>query len=178
MKRKRLGYIWGIAVSVDSSALIGSVFLWLAHTALAYLLLKVPLDEALTAGFLAVPLYWAGEFVHQLGHAWVGRRLGYPMTEMWFRGFLITTLYPRNEPNLPARIHIRRALGGPPVSLALAVVALGIVLVARNALGGPFWALSVLFFIQNFFIFFLGAFLPLGFTDGSTLLRYARQRDE
>jgi hypothetical protein len=100
------------------------------------------------------------------------------MTEMWFRGFLITTLYPRNEPNLPARIHIRRALGGPPVSLALAVVALGIVLVARNALGGPFWALSVLFFIQNFFIFFLGAFLPLGFTDGSTLLRYARQRDE
>lgn len=178
MKRRRLGHIWGIAVTADGSALIGSVFLWLAHTALAYLLLKVPFDEALTAGFLAVPLFWLGDFAHQLGHAWVGRRLGYPMKEIRFRGFLIVTPYPHNEPKLPAHIHIRRALGGPPVSLALAVVALIIVLIARNALSGPFWALSVLFFIQNFFIFFLGAFLPLGFTDGSTLLRYARQRDE
>lgn len=178
MKRKHLGEIWGIAVTVDSSALMGSVFLWLAHTALALLLLKAPLTEALVAGFLAVPLFWFGDFVHQLGHAWVGRRVGYPMKEIRFRGFLIVTPYPSNEPKLPARLHIRRALGGPPVSLALSVVALVIVLIARNALTGPFWVLSILFFIQNFFIFFLGAFLPLGFTDGSTLLRYARQRDE
>ncbi|MEI2608850.1 MAG: hypothetical protein V9G20_09490 [Candidatus Promineifilaceae bacterium] len=62
------------------------------------------------------------------------------------------------------------------MSLGISLIALIITLIARNILNGPFWWVSILFFIQNFFIFFLGAFLPLGFTDGSTLLRYWRQR--
>jgi hypothetical protein len=31
-------------------------------------------------------------------------------------------------------------------------------------------------FLENLFVFTLGAFLPLGFTDGSTLLRYWGKR--
>lgn len=176
MGKVHLGKFWEIAIVAERSALPGSIFLWLGHVALAYLLLKAPLDEAFTAGLIAVPLFWLGDFLHQLGHAWVARQVGYPMKEIRFRGFLVTTLYPSNEPVLPARIHIRRAMGEPPVSLGISLIALIITLIARNILNGPFWWVSILFFIQNFFIFFLGAFLPLGFTDGSTLLRYWRQR--
>lgn len=176
MRKIVLGQVWGVEVTAEVSALIGSVLLWVGHTALAYGVLQAPLDEALTAGFLAVPLYWLGEFLHQLGHAWVAARVGYPMKGMRFSWVLIRSWYPRDEPNLPARTHIERALGGPPVSLTLAMVALVIVLLVSNVLSGPFWWVSLLFFIQNFFIFFLGAFLPLGFTDGSTLLKYLRQQ--
>lgn len=176
MRKVTLGHIWGISLTAEASMLVGSVFLWLGHAALAYLLLQAPLNEAIIAGLLAVPLYWLSDLAHQLGHGWVARRVGYPMKEIRIRGVLIITLYPRHEPELPARTHIKRALGGPPVSLGLSLLALVITLFARNALSGPAWWVSILFFIQNFFIFFLGSLLPLGFTDGSTLLRYLRQR--
>jgi len=178
VRKVTLGQIWGITISAEASALIGSLFLWLGQSALAYWLLRAPLNEALLAGFLAVPLFWLGDFLHQLGHAWVARRVGYPMKEIRFRGFLIVTFYPRHEPKLPARTHIKRALGGPPVSLLIGILAFGLVLLARNIPNGMVWWLSLLFFLQNFFIFFLGAFLPLGFTDGSTLLKYMRQRNK
>jgi hypothetical protein len=38
--------------------------------------------------------------------------------------------------------------------------------------------LLLFFFLDNLLVFTLGAFLPLGFTDGSTLLRYWPQRHE
>ena len=84
MRKITLGQVWGVNVTADVSALIGSGLLWVGHTALAYGLLQAPLNEALTAGFLAVPLYWLGEFLHQLGHAWVAARVGYPMKGMRF----------------------------------------------------------------------------------------------
>ena len=42
--------------------------------------------------------------LHQFGHAWAARRVGYPMTGLRYRGVLAASLYPRNEPELPADI--------------------------------------------------------------------------
>ncbi|MCZ7672722.1 MAG: hypothetical protein M5U34_39195 [Chloroflexi bacterium] len=81
------------------------------------------------------------------------------------------SLYPPDEPTLPGRIHIKRALGGPIVSGVLALL-LAFVAIALRPIGGiPLMAASLAFF-ENLFVFSLGAFLPLGFTDGSAILHY------
>jgi hypothetical protein len=81
------------------------------------------------------------------------------------------SLYPRDEPTLPGAVHIQRALGGPIASFILVLIALVLVLIVKPAGGVPL-LLAQFFLLENIFVFFLGAFLPLGFTDGSTILRY------
>ena len=85
-------------------------------------------------------------------------------------------LYPLDEPELPARTHVRRALGGPVMSLIVTIVAVVIAWLMRSA-GSPYTWIAVFTVLDNFLIFTLGAFLPLGFTDGSTLLRLWRARN-
>ena len=80
-------------------------------------------SDVVIGAVMAVVLHWASEFVHQLGHAWAARRVGYPMTGIRFWGVLSTSLYPSDELPLPAALHIRRALGGPMASLLLSVAA-------------------------------------------------------
>lgn len=84
-------------------------------------------------------------------------------------GLLAASQYPLDEPELPAVIHIRRALGGPIGSLIASLLAGGIALLLRNTGGVPWWV-TLFFFLDNFVVFTLGSLLPLGFTDGSTLL--------
>jgi hypothetical protein len=93
------------------------------------------------------------------------------MSGVRFWGFLGTSLYPKNEGNLPAQIHIRRALGGPIGSLLLALI-MGLLTLLLQPSGGLFYALVLFLFLDNLFVLTLGALLPLGFTDGSTLLHY------
>ena len=97
---------------------------------------------------MALAAHWFAGLVHHLGHAWAARRTGFPMSGIHCRLFLCASRYPRHEPMLPANVHIRRALGGPLFSFLLAVV-----------------------------VGALTALLPLGFTDGSTLLKWWPQRD-
>jgi fumarate reductase subunit D len=128
--------------------------------------------EAIVGGLVGTAIFWLSELVHQLGHAWAARRIGYPMTGIRFWGLTSTCLYPSDEPTLPAKTHIFRALGGPPVSLITSVLAGVLALALRGAEGGLIGWLALFAFLINFFVLTLGAFLPLGFTDGSTLLRY------
>jgi hypothetical protein len=90
-----------------------------------------------------------------------------------FLGPLATSVYPHDEPELAPAVHVRRALGGPAGSAVLTVVA-GILWLLLGGVHTVNWIL-LLFFLDNLLVFTLGAFLPLGFTDGSTLLRYARR---
>jgi hypothetical protein len=76
---------------------------------------------------------------------------------------------------LPANIHIRRALGGPVGSLLLTLLA-AVIGLALRPLGGTPWLVGAFFFLDNLLVFTLGAFLPLGFTDGSTLLEWRGKR--
>lgn len=82
---------------------------------------------------------------------------------------LASSRYPRDEPELPAEIHIRRALGGPTASFLLALVVGTIAFMQRDN-GGMVWWLAVFLALDNLLIFTIGALLPLSFTDGGTLV--------
>jgi Zn-dependent protease len=172
----QLGAVGGLRLSARPSAALGSILLWTVATEFAQLVLKQSFALALLTGALALVLHWASAIWHQLGHAWAARRTGYPMIgiRLWF--LLSTARYPSDEPPLPAEVHIRRALGGPLASFALTLVAGALALLLRPVIG-PFWWLLVFLCADSLVVFTLGALLPLGFTDGSTLLRWWPQRE-
>lgn len=168
-----LGQLDGLQISVKPSVIPVFILLWAGLTGIGYFFLNFPLFGALWAGFAAALLHYVSALWHQLSHAIAARRTGYPMSGIQFWGALSTSLYPTGEGELPKQIHIRRALGGPVGSLILTIVAglLALVLFPTGVAVG--WVLVFLFF-DNLFMFTLGALLPLGFTDGSTLLHWMR----
>lgn len=176
-KKYLLGKLFGLEFGFYGSAVIATLLLWLILSLGAWWLLELTIGTAVFVGFMATLLHWIGEIAHQLGHAWVARRVGYPMRGIRLWWVLSAGLYPRDEPPLPARIHIRRALGGPPTSLLLGLVGGVLALLLRPTGGIPYW-LALFFCLENFFVFCLGAFLPLGFTDGSTLLYWWPKRNQ
>ena len=159
------------------SSYVGSILLLVLLSGVAIGVLKLPVGAAIGGSLLAVILHWVSDIAHHLGHAWAARRTGYPMIgiRLGTLGLLGTSLYPPDEQTLPAAIHIRRALGGPTASLLFSLFAVVAALVLRPV-GGALWWVGVFFFLDNLIVFTLGAFLPLGFTDGSTLLQWWGRR--
>ncbi|HEY7356275.1 MAG TPA: hypothetical protein VH590_07405 [Ktedonobacterales bacterium] len=174
-----LGTVTGLRLSARPSAFIGALLLWVVLSGVGIGALGLSSVAGVLGGLLAVALHYFSDTVHQLGHAWAARRTGHPMIGIQFWWVLSASLYPPDEPALPAAVHIRRALGGPTASLALTVIAGGIALaLALAATGGVLWYVALLFWLDNLLVLTLGAFLPLGFTDGSTLLRWRGKAGE
>jgi hypothetical protein len=149
--------------------------IWAILIIIALWLLELSPTNAVAAGFLGMLMHYGSEFWHQYCHAWAAHRTGYPMDGMLFDWILARSLYPKDEPELPAKIHIRRALGGPIGNLALAIFA-GIITWALHPFGGLTYWFAMFLFLENLLVFSLGAMLPLGFTDGSELLKRWRQK--
>lgn len=166
-----LGNLSQLEISAKPSALFGFLLLWSVLSWLAFNVLRLTFGEALVGGFICALLHFLSELLHQLGHAGAARRTGYPMRGVRFVYVLGVSLYPKDEPALSGKIHIRRALGGPVVSFVLSVIAFLILLIAQNYGGALYWV-ALWFLLDNFFVFFLGAFLPLGFTDGNSIYKW------
>lgn len=175
MSSFKAGRIIGLQLWITPSAVIASAVLWLVLTLLAAFLFDVALIEAVLGGLIAVGLHWLSELWHHKGHALAAQRTGYPMRGVRLWTLLGLSLYPKDEPELPANIHIQRALGGPIASFILTLVAAALLFVTLPVGGMPL-LLTQFFLLENLFVFFLGAFLPLGFTDGSTLLHWWPKR--
>ncbi len=175
MKSYKTEKIGGLFLIITPSAVFASAVLWVMLVLVTVNLFDVSLIPAVFGGLLAVCLHWLGELWHQKGHAIAARRTGYPMDGVRLWWLLGISLYPRDEVDVSADIHIQRALGGPIASFILILIATILLLVVRSSGGLPV-LLAQFFLLENIFVFFLGAFLPLGFTDGSTLLRYWNQR--
>ena len=92
-----------------------------------------------------------------------------------FWGPIATSVYPQDEGTIAPDIHIQRALGGPIFSLIMSVVT-GLVFLAVRPFGQTAVYVAGFLFADNLLVLTLGAMLPLGFTDGSTLLHWMRQR--
>ncbi len=177
-KEFKLGRLAGLSVSATPSVIVGFVVLWIALSAIAYVLIKIPLGNAILGGLAATLLHFFTDLVHQLGHSVAARSTGHPMTgiRFGFLGILSSSLYPPDEGDLPAGVHIRRALGGPLASFAMAIVAAILFLVISSTRsGGTVWWLAVFFFLDNLVIA-LQVFVPLGFNDASTILHWMRTR--
>ena len=171
----RLGSIGGLQLSLLPSAIVGSLALWALLSAAGIWLLGLSAGAALLGGLIAVLLHWFSEIVHHFGHAWAARRTGYPMTGISLWGVLGSSVYPQDEPPLPAMVHIRRALGGPIASLLLTVVA-SLIALALRPVGGLLGWVALFFFLENLFVFTLQVFIPLSFNDGGTLLYWLRRK--
>ena len=170
-----LGRVASLRLTAAPSAFIGSLLLWVLLSGIAVLALNVAHTAAIAGGLIAVLLHWASDIVHQFGHARAARATGHPMVGIRLWWLLSASIYPSDEGPLPASVHIRRALGGPIASLVLTVIA-AVIALAFRPLGGIYWWVALFFFLDNLLVLTLGAFLPLGFTDGSTLLHWWRKR--
>lgn len=164
----RLGTLAGLSLAAAPSALAASPLLWLALSALAVAWLRLSAVAAVIGGGIAVLVHWASEITHQLGHAWAARRTGYPMQGIRLWGALSASIYPNDEGELPARVHTLWSL--------LAGLAAGIVAALAFPAGGLARYLSLSAFGDYLGVLALGAFAPLGFTGGSTLLRRRGKR--
>jgi hypothetical protein len=174
MKERMLGTLAGLRLTAIPAAVIGSIGLYVIVIMLMAAF-NIPIGSALLGGVIVVILHWFSELVHQLGHGWAARRTGHPMIGIRYWGVLSTSIYPADEPMLPAAIHVRRALGGPIGSIGLGIMVGLIALTMSSSSELLHWLLWFITF-DNLVVFGLGALLPLGFTDGSTVLHYWNRR--
>lgn len=168
-----LGTIGGVHVRADNTAAVASLMLWaMVHTILWWVLQLPPL-AALQVSFALVALHWVSVLIHHLGHALAARRTGFPMQALILIGLLGRERYPADEPQLSVRTHALRALGGPAASLLSGLLLLLIILIIRPQTFTHqivLWA----FALENLLLLGVGVFVPLGSTDGSTLLNLRR----
>lgn len=168
MKDIALGTFWGLRLTVGPSVIFSTLGLWAVASGVLATVFAQPLGLALGLGLGVVVAHWKLEILHQLGHAWAARRTGYPMVGLRFWFLLSTCLYPP-EPELPARIHVQRALGWPLASTVVALL-IGVIIwfLPPNT---PLWGLAVFAFAESWLVFVVQVVLPFGFNDGSTLWR-------
>lgn len=172
-KKYHIGTVAGLVITGDTSAIIGSLFLYVVLVAVGTVLLDLSIGTAFLLAIIATLFHLLVSYLHHLGHSLAARRTGYPMRGLHYHTLLARSIYPKDEPELAPRIHIQRALGGPLMSVGVAVISLGLVLLAKDS----FMYYPLVFFaFDSFFIYTLGALTPLGFTDGSTIL-YWRRKD-
>jgi Zn-dependent protease len=170
-----LGTFLGLEIRVKPSAMATAVLMAGGF----YLLLQKGWKwrpwMAVPGGILATAIHYLSEFWHQLGHARAAEQTGFPMKGVTYFGPLALSVYPKNEGLLTAETHIQRALGGPIFSLLL-TLATGLVALLFRPIDGLPLFLAVFSFLDNLLVFTIGALLPLGFTDGSTILTWWNQR--
>lgn len=180
MRSITLFTLFGVKTSISPVGLASLAMAVFLVAGLATLTSALPLGEALLAGALGALAMFVGEWLHQMGHAVAARRAGHPMTGIHFASVLAVSQYPPDEPELPARTHIQRALGGFWINLLLGLFLLpyGFFVSFSNPWLG--WALGFAAF-YNVAVLGLGALLPIDIpgvltTDGATLRRYWSRR--
>lgn len=172
-QRYPIGKIGKLDITADTSAAAGGLLLWVVLGLIGRRLFGLRSTAALTGGLLATGLHFLSELWHQAGHARAASETGYPMTGVHLWGVLGASIYPPDEPELPGEIHVTRAMGGPRASARLAVAG-GLLALLTWPLGGIAHMVALLFALENWLVFTLGAFIPLPFmeTDGTILQRY------
>jgi Zn-dependent protease len=171
MKTLLAGRFFGLDIWVHPSTWFTFAILWLILGLVGYFGLRLNAVESIAAGLICTGLHYFSELWHNIGHAIAARRTGYPMVGVVFWAALASSRYPREEPELPARVHITRALGGPAGSGLLAL-AVGLLLIVFSNLATVPRTVAYFFFIDNLLVFTIGALIPLGFTDGGTLVKW------
>jgi hypothetical protein len=173
MKSIQLGKLFNLQLSFIPLLFAGIAFIWIALSLVGYFIFNIPLGESILLGFLGMFLHYVSELIHCLGHAVAAKSTGYPMNGIRFGllGIFAQTMYPKDEPELPSAIHIRRALGGPIANLIVSILLFVILPLWRE---NWYW-LGWFIFLDNFIVYTLQVFLPVGFNDGSTILNELRK---
>lgn len=174
----KLGTTYDVKITISPAGIISFLIIIPILGLIAANLRGLTSSQALLAGGLSALIWFVSEWIHQMGHAFAARRVGYPMQRIHYFSLLALGLYPQDEPSLPRHIHVKRALGGFWVNLlfGLLLTPAALLLWPGGGIGG--WLAGFSAFL-NAIILGLGAFLPidtkLGATDGGTLLRLWRE---
>lgn len=166
--------ISGLELRVKPSAIATALLITGGFAAVLNKLFKFRPLTAVAGGVLVTQIHYFSELWHQLGHARAAEMTGFPMKGVTLVGPIGKSVYPSNEGLLPAPTHIQRAVGGPIFSILLTLVS-GLLALATRPLGGLPLFLATFTFLDNLLVFVIGAMLPLGFTDGSTILAWRDQ---
>jgi hypothetical protein len=179
MKSFSLFSLFGIKVTISAGGIISFVVSIPVVAWLGASLFPLNFGAALLAGLLGAVSIYVFDVLHQLGHAYVARRLGHPMMGMHFNSIFSAGVYPPDEPPLPRHIHVKRALGGFWVNVLIGLFLLpyGFFLSFKGGVAGFVVVFTALY---NLFVLGLGAFLPIDIpgvltTDGGTLWNYWRE---
>ncbi|MGI8607808.1 MAG: hypothetical protein ACR2MY_01065 [Candidatus Dormibacteria bacterium] len=176
----RLLRVGGMQVDLAPGFYFATVALLAFFLVLGISLFHRGLANTLVGAFMLVILHWLNETFHNYGHFTAARWTGFPMEGVRLGstealGLFGTSIYPEHEGELSARVHIRRAIGGPAGNAALGLVGLLVTFLLMLTRSHFVWV-GVVFTAENFLVFVLGNFIPLGFNDGSTLLHWWRRR--
>lgn len=172
--------LFGLTTSITPASLIAFGLAAIGLSIVALIQANLSVGEGLAAGGLGALIMFAGDWLHQLGHAWAARRTGYPMTGMRYHSIFAASEYPPDEPPLPARVHLSRALGGFWVNLLIGLLLLPYAFFTSFQNSVLAWLLGFAVF-YNLVVLGLGALLPIDipgvFTnDGGTIWRYWRRK--
>lgn len=169
------GDILGMRVIAQRSIIPASIGLWIGLTIFAIIALGSGTVAALINALLAVLAHWINTTVHHQGHFSAANVVGHPLRHVVYWGLIGTDIYPSREGELPPRLHIQRALGGPIASL-LTAIPLAVVALAWFVIVGNVWWVLLFALVDIIAVYVVGAFIPLHFigleTDGSTLLKW------
>jgi hypothetical protein len=174
MKSIHLGRLFGLQIKILPLAFVGMLMLWVGFSAAAFFGFGIPFGESILLGFIAALLHWTFELVHGLGHALASKQTGFPMTGMTLGTLAIfaQTHYPKDEPELPPSIHIKRALGGPLINGLLSIA----FFLALPLWRGNWYWLGMFALFENLFVYTLQILLPLSFNDGGTIWKNLRRK--
>ncbi|MDX1599938.1 MAG: hypothetical protein R3191_00330 [Anaerolineales bacterium] len=171
--KTRLGSIGGVQIIAERSVIFPSLVLWASALIVLWVALDLRLLPALGWATAALAVHWTSIFVHHFGHAAAARLSGHPMQALILTGPLGRDQYPEDEPELPVRVHAARALGGPIASLT-AGGAVALWLLSADAANLTLRIVVGFGAAESLLVLGVGVFLPLGYTDGSTLLNLWR----
>ena len=118
----------------------------------------------IVVGFGYGILIMLASFLHGLGHIISSRMANAPMETLVATMTVNITRYPEDEGDLPARVHIGRAIGGPILNLA---VGLTMLVLGENHATQFFGGINLLFFVITI--------SPIPSVDGWTILRALRE---
>jgi hypothetical protein len=179
MQAIKLFSLLGVRTSISPFGLASFALAAFLLAGLASVMSALRLGEALQAGVLGALAMFVFEWLHQMGHALAARRTGYPMTGIFFHSVLSVSQYPPDEPPLPARVHVQRALGGFWINLLIGLFLVPYAFFLSFSGGVAGWVVGFVAF-YNLVVLGLGALLPIDIpnvltTDGGTLRRYWRR---
>ncbi len=171
MREYVVGHAAGLQFSLQPRAFVIFPILWVIAALAAVKQLRVSLRAAASLALAAILGHLLSSLWHHLGHAFAARATGYPMAGISSWGLFATSVYPVDEPPLPAEVHIRRALGGPLASGVLTLLLWAGMRVARTERATTRWVLGALV-LDNLLLNTLQVFIPMRINDGETLRRW------
>ena len=168
----------GLKAKINWSGVIGLGIIGLILLVIMVGFKDIGFGSAFFGALVGAILHYGLIILHQTGHAIAARQTGYPMAFTRSFWLLSASVYPRDEPELPAEVHIKRALGGQYFSFPIFLIA---VVVAQAILPDhSVKGVLAVFFLIDAGMFTFVALLPTPFIelDGTTIMRWWPKRGQ